>query len=303
MSKRRKEDVDWRKFTTNKSFKYAIAGFGTSVIAGVLFYVGKPVVMELNDSFAIKEFKQIGIVGTYKKHYHKLFDQLETLANADAREQHLVRELASVQKDFEVEKAKNAEDEASSQTHEIAERLKTEAGSSLARIPDGIEYEAPTEILPHQLQVLGIEYFRKHDYEKSAVIFHELFNLKGDVGYQKPENYLISAISWYKLKHFEKAADYLKLTQKNTAPGSQWHRQSLVWQAMLEKARGNQKASQQVLTQLLSYYPQSEEANWINHSRTPASKKVEKEEVHAEKHEAVQPEKHEDKHHEEHHHE
>ena len=280
MSKRRKEDVDWRKFTHHKSFKFSLAGFGTAVIAGTFFYYGQPLFVEMNDSFAIKEFKQIGIVGTYRKHYHHFFDTIQSLANADLQHDALVRELASVQKELVVEKTKNTEIAEKEETEAVASRLETEAGSAIARIPDGIEYRVPAQILPHQLQVLGMEYFRKQDYEKSAVIFHELTHLKEDAGFQRPDNYLISAISWYKLKHYEMAADYLRLTQKLSEPGSTIYRESVLWEAMLEKARDNKKDSQKALTKLMSFYPQSEEVTWINQSsRIPASKsKVVKEE-------------------------
>lgn len=269
--KYRKADVDWHKFRNNKSLKYTLAGVVGTVIGGVFVYCSLPVLHEFNDSFAMKEFKSIGIVATYRKHYHHFFNELESLATADAREQSLVRELASVQKDLEIERAKNFENESREETHKIAEHLKIEAGSEVARIPDGIKYTVPTQILPHQLQVLGMGYFRKQDYEKSAVIFHELTHLKEDAGFQKPSNYLISAISWYKLKHYEMATDYLKLTQKTSVQGSEIFRQSLLWQAVVENARGNKKESQKVLTRLISLYPQSEEVTWINRKRLPAS--------------------------------
>jgi hypothetical protein len=256
--------------------KYSLAGFGSAIALGAVFFISKPIFHEFNDSFAMKEFKAYGVIGTYRHHYHRFADKVNSLATADSREQHLIRKLASVQKDFELEKVKNTESEVKEQTTKIAERIHAEAGSSIARIPDGIEYEIPTQILPHQLLVLGMEYFRNQDYEKSAVIFHELTHLKEEAGFQKPKNYMISAISWYKLKHYELATDYIKLTQKTAETGSELYRQSLIWQAMLEKAKGNHHQSQEVLTKLISLFPQSEEVKWINQKqRTPASKKEE----------------------------
>jgi len=265
--------VDWRKLSPSISLKHALAGFGTSVIVGVFLYYGRPVFVELNESFAIREFKSIGIVATYRKHYHHFFDTIDHLATADAQQATLVRELASVQKELEIEKEKNTESVDQIQTKQIADRLNAEAGSSLARIPDGIDYKVPSQILPHQLQVLGMEYFRKQDYEKSAVIFHELTHMKEDAGFQRADNYLISAISWYQLKYYEMAADYLVLTQKLSEPGSEIYRESIIWQSILEKARGNLRASQQALTRLVTLYPQSEEVAWINQGRIPASRK------------------------------
>ncbi len=277
MSKRRIVDVDWRNFINKKSFKYSLAGFGSAMVAGVLFFVAKPIFHEINSSFAVKEFKTIGIVGTYRKHYHHFFDQLNKLSVADSREQDLVRELASVQQSFELEKAKNTENEVRKETKKIAETLKVEAGSPVARVPDGIEYNVPNQILPHQLQVLGMEYFRSQEYEKSAVIFTQLTKFDEDTSFQKPDNYLIAAISWYKLKHFENATEYLKLTQKHSKPGSVLFRQSLLWQSIVEKSRGNKGESQKALARLISNYPQSEEVDLINHSRMPASHEESKE--------------------------
>lgn len=270
MSECRKEDVEWRKIINHKALKYSLAGFGTAIVAGVVIYASIPLIRELNDSFAVKEFKSIGVVATYRKHYHHFFGTMESLASADLREESLVKELAGVQKELELEKAKNSETESSEETHQIAERLKAEAGSTIARIPEGIDYEIPTHILPHQLQVLGMEYFRKHEYEKSAVIFHELTHLKEDNGFKNANIYLVSAISWYKLKHYEMASDYLKLTQKTAESGSVVLRQAILWEAVLEKARGKKGESQKALARLISLYPQSEEVAWINRTRKPA---------------------------------
>lgn len=287
--------MDWHKLKNHKALKYSLLAVAGTAVSAVFVLVSVPIVRELNDSFAFKEFKKIGVVATYRKHYHYFFDELEDLARADAREDSLVRELASVQKELEVERAKNFEIETGEETQKIAEQLKVETGSKIARIPDGIKYVVPTSILPHQLQVLGIGYFRKQEYEKSAVIFHELTHLKEDNSFQKPANYLISAISWYKLKHFEMASDYLKLTQKTSEQGSVLFRQSLLWQAVVENARGNKNESQKVLTRLISLYPQSEEVTWVNRKRTPAAAPVHEQVVHEQ---AVHEQTKEESHHE-----
>jgi Tfp pilus assembly protein PilF len=70
------------------------------------------------------------------------------------------------------------------------------------------------------------------------------------------------------------ASDYLKLTQKTSEQGSVLFRQSLLWQAVVENARGNKNESQKVLTRLISLYPQSEEVTWVNRKRTPAAAPV-----------------------------
>ena len=264
--------MDWHKITDNKALKYSLAGFTTAVCAGFFFYLSRPVFTEFGDSFAFREFKQYGVVGTYRKHYHHFFDTISNLATADSRHESLMKELASLQKELEVANEKNTEIDGRKETQEIASRIKAEAGSAVARVPDDIEYTIPAYLLPNQLMVLGMEYFRTHDYEKSAVIFHSLVHLKDEAGYQRSENYLMSAISWYKLKHYEMAADNLKMAQNHAEPGSVLYRESLLWQAMLEHSLGNKNQEQKVLTKLISLYPQSPEVAMVNKQMNPTAR-------------------------------
>lgn len=270
--------MDWRKLTQNKPLTYSLAGLLSSFVVAAFLYLSMPVLKEVNQSFVVKEFKTIGVMGTYRKHYHHFFSEIEKLANADQREQSLLRNLASVTRDLELERSRNAERTGEVETQKIAEHLKVEAGSSLAKTPDSIHYQVPDHISSHQLLTLGMEYFRKKDFEKSAVILHELMNLKDDTSLQTPDHFLAAAISWYKMNHFEMASDYLKRTEKSSKPGSVTLKQAMLWEAIVEHSRGNPAQSQRAITRLISLYPQSEEASWINHQRMPASLETKKNE-------------------------
>jgi len=186
--------VDWHKIAQNKSLKYVIAGTGIAGICGVFAILARPIYHEFKSSFAFQEFKQFGIVETYRRHYHHFFKEVDRFAVADQREENLVRELASARRDLEIERARNAEHEIEKETRMVAQKLKNQAGSPLARIPEGIEYEIPKNMLPHQLLVLGMEYFRTKQFEKSAVIFHELVSMKDDQSFQHAEYYLMPVV-------------------------------------------------------------------------------------------------------------
>ncbi len=273
--------MDLRKLNYKKAFIVTIALTGVAGVLGGAVLIGRPLLREINSSFAMKEFRKFGVIETYRKRYHLFFEKVDQLATADLHEEFLMRELAETRRDLEVEKAKTAEIEFRNQTKKIASHLKKKTGSHLARIPDGIEYEVPTTMQSYQLMVLGMEYFRKHDFEKSAMIFHDLMSRQEEQKYRRADHYLVTAISWYKLKHFEMASQYLELAEKNSTRGDQWYRQALLWKSMVRKSLGDNHGSQNLLTRLISYHPDSEEAALVNGMRKPASHAVEPED-HAE---------------------
>lgn len=291
--------MDLRKVNWKKGFKIGITATAvTAGIAGVIA-VAVPVYAEFKTSFAMKDFKKYGVIGAYRHHYHHFFEKMDNLATADLQEEKLLRELALTKKELEIERNKSAEAEFSKESHQAAGKIKKQAGSHLARIPDGIDYEVPTNMQTHQLAVLGMEYFRKHDYEKSAVIFHDLMTRKEETHYQRPDHFMVTAISWYKLKHFEMASSYLDRVEKTADRRGELYRQAILWKSMIRKSVGDQKGAQQLLTRLISNHPQSEEASWINGKRRPSS--IPKVVEHREDHQEVKHQDHHEAKHEDHH--
>jgi hypothetical protein len=263
---------------------------GITVAIGVFVSIAIPVYAEFKTSFAMKDFKKYGVIGAYRHHYHHFFEKVDNLATADLQEEKLLRELASTKRELEIERAKATESEQKSESHQVAGKLKKQAGSHLARMPEAISYRAPKNMQTHQLVVLGMEYFRKHDYEKSAVIFHDLMTRKEETAYQRPDHFMVTAISWYKLKHFELASTYLDRVEKTAEKGGSLYRQAILWKSLVKKSVGDGNGSQKLLTRLISYHPQSEEASLINGKRKPSSlPKVlehQAEPVHADQHSA-----------------
>ncbi len=263
--------MDLRKVNWKKGFKIGAAAVGITVAIGVTVRIAIPVYAEFKNSFAMKDFRKYGVIGAYRHHYHHFFEKVDNLATADQQEEKLLRELASTKRELEIERAKAAESEQQRDSHAVAGKLKKKAGSHLARVPDAISYQIPKNMQTHQLMVLGMEYLRKHDYEKSAVIFHDLMNRKEEVAYQRPDHFMVTAISWYKLKHFELASAYLDRVEKSAEKGGSLYRQAILWKSLVRKSVGDGHGSQKLLTRLISYHPQSEEASLINGKRKPSS--------------------------------
>ncbi len=263
--------MDLRKVNWKKGFKIVASAVGITVTIGVAIAIAVPVYAEFKMSFAMKDFRKYGVIGAYRHHYHHFFEKVDNLATADLQEEKLLRELASTKRELEIERSNASESEQKKDSHTVAGKLKKQAGSHLARVPDAISYRSPKNMQTHQLMVLGMEYFRKHDYEKSAVIFHDLMTRKEEVAYQRPDHFMVTAISWYKLKHFELASSYLDRVEKTADKGGSLYRQAILWKSLVRKSVGDGNGSQKLLTRLISYHPQSEEASLINGKRKPSS--------------------------------
>ena len=258
-----------RELTRKKSIRYGLAGFLASFAAFGLWQVAKPVVHEFDTSFAMREFKANGVVGTYKKHFFSFVDKLDEMRSLDLENQALGRKIALLEQKIVLNQVEHVEHEARRSTASVSERLHHEAGSELARVLKSIPYHAPENLLPNQLYTLGIEYFRKQEYEQAAVIFSQLIDLREDTSYQRPQTQLMCAIAWYHLKQFKLADRYLEQTKEKSEPSDAIYRTALVWEALAAKNSGQTEKAQQRVIQIISRYPHSKEASWLN--RAPAS--------------------------------
>jgi|GEM_PF-2074567 len=261
--------VNVRELTRKKSIRYGLAGFLASFAVFGLWQVAKPVVHEFDSSFAMREFKANGVIGTYKKHFFSFIDKLDEMRSLDLENQALGRKIALLEQEIVLNRVEHVEHEASRTTASVSERLQRKAGSELARVLKSISYHAPENLLPNQLYALGIEYFRKQEYEQAAVIFSQLIDLREDTSYQRSETQLMCAIAWYHLKQFKLADHYLAQTKEKSEPSDAIYRTALVWEALAAKASGQTEKSQQRVIQIISRYPHSKEASWLN--RAPAS--------------------------------
>ena len=290
-------------FFHRKSVRYSSAGFLASVAVYGVGLAFHPVYQEYQTSFAAKEFKQHGIYGTYKKHFFSFIDKLDEMKSLDHENQLLSEKLANLEKEIALEHSGEEEQEAKANTQEVAGRLHAEAGSDLARVVAAIDYSAPKNLLPNQLYTLGVGYFRKQEYEQAAVILSQLIELKEDTSYQKADSQLMCAIAWYKLNQFKLANEYLSQAKAKSEPSAAIYRTALMWEALTAQAQGKKFESQQMVTAIISRYPHSEEAAWVNQhialERKPAAREKEVSQVlqrkvdsesthHDEKHESVE---------------
>jgi tetratricopeptide (TPR) repeat protein len=270
-------------FFRKPAFRYSFSGFICSVLMFFAWKGGVPVYQEFNDSFAMKEFREIGVYGTYKKHLFSFVDQIDEFANLEEENQELNQKLALLERDQVLQEAKGAERDLASLNETLEENLKNDAGSELATALNTIKYEIPTHLSSPQLYSLAIGHFKKEDFEKSAIIFHHLLTLKEDAQYRKPENFMISGISWYHLNNFHLAMKDIKEAKALTVISDPSHRSAMIWEAVTLKALGKKELSQKTLLKYLETYPHTDEASVINGVRAPAShteEKVQKEHEH-----------------------
>jgi tetratricopeptide (TPR) repeat protein len=258
-------------FFHKPAFRYAAAGFAVAIFSYVGFVVGVPVGHEFADSFAMKEFKQYGVVGTYRKHFFSSFDKFHDLANLENENEALKARLALLEQKETMAEDQRAERELASMNQVLEGKTKEQGGSGEAHLPQTLAYEIPPRLMPTQIYTLGLAYFRKQEFEKSAVIFEYLFKIPEEHRYETGENYLMSGISWYHLKNYVMARKQIKEANTRSKVYESVHRQALLWDAMIEKAEGKTTVAQNKLLQFIGQYPHATESTWINGSRAPAN--------------------------------
>jgi tetratricopeptide (TPR) repeat protein len=248
-----------------------IRTFAALVVFGALaWFAGIPLVREFQGSFAAKEFKERGVLGTYHHHFLRFFGQVDELAVLDRENDKLVQKAANLEKKVILSETRNVERELAALNEMVEERLRDDAGSELAVAQKNIEYQIPKNLSYNQLQVLALSLFKKKEFGPSALIFQHLLTLKEETRYRVPENYLLSGISWYHLKHFHLAAQSFKEARENSHPADDSHRNAMVWLALVQKGLGKRVLAQDSLLKFLELYPHSEEAAMINGGRKPA---------------------------------
>ena len=210
------------------------------------------------------------MLGTYHHHFLRFFGQVDELAVLDRENDKLVQKAANLEKKVILSETRNVERELAALNEMVEERLRDDAGSELAVAQKNIEYQIPKNLSYNQLQVLALSLFKKKEFGPSALIFQHLLTLKEETRYRVPENYLLSGISWYHLKHFHLAAQSFKEARENSHPADDSHRNAMVWLALVQKGLGKRVLAQDSLLKFLELYPHSEEAAMINGGRKPA---------------------------------
>lgn len=246
------------------AIRYGSYGFAFAIGSYVFVKAGIPVWKEFETSFAYRDFKQYGIIGTYQHRFFDFFGKMKDLEALDRENHELNQRVAILERDFELERTRNASAEMKEITSELSDRLRDEAGNELARVLASIQYQAPTHLLPHQQYALALGYFRKQEYEQAAVIFNNLLNLQDDTSYQRGDVQLLTAITWYHLKHLKLATHYLRSVVKGANTNTSLYRTAFIWQAILAKAEGKNAEAQHLLTTALARFPHAPEAEWIN---------------------------------------
>jgi tetratricopeptide (TPR) repeat protein len=168
-------------------------------------------------------------------------------------------------------------DEQSQVASEITEHygisLKEKTGTPTGRSLASISYSPPSHLLPKQLYTLGVDYFKKQDFEKAAVIFSFLSDLKGSDEFKTAKNFVMTGVAWYKLNNYASATEFFDraLEQKSSELNKEYLAKARLWKGIVADRLGQTSQSQKWLYDLIAKHPHSAEASWINGKpKTPA---------------------------------
>ncbi len=230
-----------------------LLGFGLIVLAGVYWGVTQPIKKEISDSyFSHTVQKEGGVAPALFAHVRYFFLKVHELELIDRENKELTKKLALAERELEELKEKDFHAQAKKEEGNSPESEKT------------IGYQVPKQLAPHQLYALGVHYFEKKEFEKSAVIFSFLNNLQEDLSYQRSEVYLMTTMSWFHVRNYEKSESALKSALEKSELGSSLERKIRLWSAILKTAQGQVKQRDQILNQMIAEFPHEEETSWIN---------------------------------------
>lgn len=158
---------------------------------------------------------------------------------------------------------------AAERAKEVQAKLAQATGTDVGRTLASLSYRAPTNLMPSQLNTLGVSYLAGQEYEKAAVIFTQLSELEANDSYKTGKTYLSAAVAWYKLENLKMTETYLDKVLKTPAQGEnlRYQAQARLWKAVLAKNAKKEIKVQYWLNDLVDNHPHSREAEWVNRSQ------------------------------------
>lgn len=204
----------------------------------------------------------------------QLQQKISDIAQADKDNERLRLENMYLRVQLKVAQFDCGSRAAQEKTQDLGNKLQTETGSPLGQTLSSISYRPPSHLPPIQLYALAVTYFRAREDEKAAVLFSFLTGLEDNDYFKTPKNYLNSAISWYRLDHYELADSFLDkvLLSQESVESVQFHAQARLWKGLVAERLGKHAKSQFWIRQLVDHHPHSTEAMWVNHSREEGSR-------------------------------
>ena len=213
----------------------------------------------------------MGVIGTYRHHFSRFFGQLDDLARLDRENEDLHQKVGVLEKEAATREVKKTEADFEALNQMVSEKLRDDAGSEIAVAMKTLDFEIPRNLSYAQLHSLALGYFKKQEFEKSALILNHLFSLKEEGKFRVADNFLLSGISWFHLKNYHAAYRDVKEALASSHEADDTHRSAAVWAALIEERFGKKALSQASLLKFLEAYPHSDEASMINGTRKPAS--------------------------------
>ncbi len=216
------------------------------------------------------------VVAKLRMTFQQMQSQARRLQRTDEDNHELRNENADLRIRIEKLKLECSSQVAQARTKKVSDTLGQETGTEIGRTLETIDYRAPTQLLPAQLHVLAITYFKAKDYERAAVLLTHLLTQEATKEYRNARNYLLAGVSWYRLDHVKHADYYFgkTLEEAGEAENLKFHAQARLWRAIVAKGTGKATEAQTWLTELVDYHPNSKETAWVNGKKPQAKREV-----------------------------
>lgn len=144
--------------------------------------------------------------------------------------------------------------------------IQKHAGSLVGRTLASIDFTPPSQLSPEQLYILALAYLKGHEDEKAAYVLTQLVEMQDTDTFKTAQNYLLTGVTWYRLKNYKLADQYLGLALKLPEGKSSiaYQARARLWKAVVAKQMGQESKAQFWMTELVDHNPHSMEAEWVN---------------------------------------
>lgn len=235
--------------------------------------IRKPLILFLKGSFFLGALTFVSWMGGIKNpinlpahvvhHWHDWQNHLGLFQELDVEFRRTALENSRLRQNLEELQFSCAERLGHDQTEALATKAKRETGSSLGRSLASLHYEMPKHLLPNQLQALGIQYYKKNEFDKAAVILTKLSEYADEPTFKQGEHTLLAGMAWYHLENHEFADLYFRRTLEAPDSDERWKARAGVMRAVLAHQKKDKAAVDAALKVVLGRFPETEEARWI----------------------------------------
>lgn len=215
--------------------------------------------------------------------YHDAYEQtlgtvtekFKAVQQAEIRNTWLELENANLKVELEKAKFSCRYGSAQKTTEKGRREIQAKSGSLVGRTLASIDFTPPAQLSPEQLYIMALAYLKGREDEKAAYVLTQLVEMQDTDTFKTAQNYLLTGVTWYRLKNYKLADQYLALALKlpEGKASIAYQARARLWKAVVAKAMGQESKSQFWMTELVDHNPHSMEAEWINSEKGGSSER------------------------------